>query len=180
HEHHLTTKLLGRHQIENAAMAIGIVEVLQEKGVQISSEAFSLGIAETQWPGRFEIVRQNPCVILDGAHNSDSCQKLVSTVREVFPNRFVTLILGLSHDKDKAQIIPILKSISSRWIWTKANHPRAAEFSDEVLAVDRDIPWEKTSSVKEALALAQRHVEENSVILVTGSLFVVAEAKKYV
>ncbi len=174
---HLKTKLLGRHQVVNAAVSIGIVEALEEKGFKISEQAVREGIKETIWPGRFEMVRSKPLVILDGAHNSGSSKVLAQTIKDLFPKEKVTIILGISKDKDRKGICRELRKIARQFILTKARHPRALDFKTvrkENLFAGVEVKY--TGNIKGAMNLALRQKEE--IIIVTGSLFIVAEARK--
>jgi dihydrofolate synthase/folylpolyglutamate synthase len=119
------TTLLGKHQMVNAAVAVGLAESLSRYGTLIGKKAIEGGIEETFWPGRFEIIGKSPYLILDCAHNPASCSVLAETVAEYFPQRKVILILGVSEDKDKRGICQALKPIAHEIILTRAGHPRA-------------------------------------------------------
>ncbi len=162
----LTAKLLGEHQLMNATVAIGLCTLLKKHGFLISSQAIRRGISETEWPGRFEIIQEDPKIIFDGAHNVASIQALIRTIQVYFPQKEITVIFGTSSDKNISKMIFELNKISCRCIFTKANHPRAFEFPNFV-------------SVPAALRLALAKSTRNDVILVTGSLFVVADARQY-
>jgi dihydrofolate synthase/folylpolyglutamate synthase len=174
----LKSRLLGIHQMANAAMAIGMVEALSFSGVNISPEAVKRGIAKARWPGRFEIVRKKPVVILDGAQNVASCQALKETLKEIFESKKVILVLGISQDKDLKGICKELEPIAKEIILTRSDNPRAAStdilknfFSQKAVICS-------TLSVKQALSLAFEKALKTDLILVTGSLFVVGEARK--
>lgn len=177
----LKMNLLGKHQMQNAAVAIGVVELLKNFGFAISSEDIYKGIQECFWPGRFEVVSDKPMVILDGAHNEASCEKLVDVVKELFPEKSVVLVLGFSRDKNKEAICKQLAKVSSKIVFTKADHPRSFEMTEEEL--DFCFPAQETfltSNIEEALNLAREKVSSDGIILVTGSLFVVSEARKMI
>lgn len=175
----LSTPLLGRHQAVNASVAIGIIESLQDMGFKIERNAIYDGIQNVVWPGRFEIVHKQPIVILDGAHNPDSCRTLVQSIQDIFPRKKVTLVLGISEDKDKNGIINELKKIVHQVILTRADHPRASQFTeDEINLFGQTINCITTESVAKAMDIAFRDTTEEEIILVTGSLFVVGEARE--
>ena len=175
----LETSLLGRHQMMNTAVALSMLESLQQQGFDMEPEAIQQGIAQTRWPGRFEIISQNPLIILDGAHNPASCRVLTDTVKEIFPNKKIILVLGISDDKDKIGICHQLNTIVHQVILTKSKHPRAYEFKNDEL---KDLFPAKNSSsipdVQEAIEFARDKVDPQSLVLVTGSLFVVGEARE--
>ncbi|MFA5059469.1 MAG: folylpolyglutamate synthase/dihydrofolate synthase family protein [Candidatus Omnitrophota bacterium] len=174
----LKTSLLGRHQIVNAATAIGMVESLSSKGFFIDASSIRQGIREALWPGRFEIIKKNPYIVLDGAHNKASAAILARTVKEIFKTRKVILILGISNDKDISGICRELGKIAKKIILTKAAHPRAFEFSDKD---KKRFPRKEVimaNDVKQAMDEALASSERNDIILVAGSLFIAAEARK--
>ncbi len=175
----LETKLLGEHQLTNAAVAVGVGEALSSFGFRISKSAVTRGIANAGWPGRFEVLKKNPFVILDGAHNPASAHALVKTVQKIFPGKKVVLILGISEDKDKNGIAKELNRIAKEIIFTQADHPRAGVFNDEEsknLFPGKEIV--KIEKVQEALKEALNRARKDEIILICGSLFVVGEARE--
>lgn len=174
----LSTHLLGRHQALNCAVAIGIVESLRSSGFNISPAAIKKGVENSIWPGRFEIIEHDPLIILDGAHNPGSCKVLASAIKDIFPKKKVTLILGISNDKDRRGICCELNLISNKVILTKSCHPRAFDFTKadaKDLFNHRDIIL--SESVKEAVDKALKETDREDIILVTGSFFTVGEAR---
>ncbi|MBU4334076.1 MAG: hypothetical protein KKD07_06510, partial [Candidatus Omnitrophica bacterium] len=170
--------LLGKHQAHNAAAAIGAVQSLKNFGFAISVEAIYKGIQKCFWPGRFEVFNEEPMIILDGAHNEASCSLLVDTITTLLPGKRVVLVLGFSRDKDKAAICRQLSKVASKVVFTKADHPRSSEIAEEDLKAF--FPYQEsfvTPNVEEALILAREKVEDDGIILIAGSLFVVSEAR---
>ncbi len=171
--------LLGKHQTLNAATAVGVVECLKDLGEKISITAIEEGLANVNWPGRFEVVQKQPLIILDCAHTIDSARAVVKTFQFIWADKKSILILGISDDKDKKAIGMELNKIADKVIVTKSNHPRACFFTEENLKL---IFFKKkccqTSNVKEALKLACRESVKGDIIFVTGSIFVVSEARK--
>jgi dihydrofolate synthase/folylpolyglutamate synthase len=176
----LSIPLLGAHQASNAATAYAALQIFDKYGLRINEEAIKLGFAKAFWPGRFEIIQNSPPVILDCAHNRDSALKLRLTLAEYYPGRQVILVFGASEDKDIqgmfAELLPSVKEM----IAVKSYHPRAigtdklvgmAQAYGNLVICFEDIP----DAVEKALELA----DNNSLVLVTGSIFVVAEARKY-
>ena len=169
----LEIPLLGRHQLENVAMAVRMVELLGRPLGQSVRE----GIGRTSWPGRCQLIDGNPPILLDGAQNAASAQILKETVEELFPGRKLTAIVGISTDKDLDGIAAALGPWIDRLILTKASSPRAE--SPQRLA-ERFQAWhahpELCASVSEALQRATAETYPEGLIVVTGSLFVVAES----
>jgi dihydrofolate synthase/folylpolyglutamate synthase len=176
----LSIPFLGSHQAVNAATAYAALEVFTQQGLPISREAIKRGFAKAFWPGRFEIVQHAPPVILDCAHNRDSALKLRLTLEDYYPGKPVILIFGASEDKDIqgmfAELMPIVKEL----IAVKSFHPRAIEpdklvemvesFGHQVFCIE---------NIPVALEKALQLVGKDGLVLVTGSIFVVAEARKY-
>jgi len=182
----LRLRLLGEHQVANAALAVGLVEAASLYGFNISEPAIRAGLYNTIWPGRCEIINRRPLVVLDGAQNlasalalkkaiSDNFICLPNRQRSVFSGRYkkIILVLGISADKDISGICKVFNSLADEIILTQANTKRAA--SAEKLAKYFRRKLYLTQSVKEAKILANRLAKKEDLILVTGSLFVVGE-----
>ena len=177
----LTIPLLGDFQGENAATAVAVSEVLGDRGVSLPAEALVSGLAEVSWPGRFQILRRKPVVLVDGAHNVASMRRLVGNISGYFRYNKLFIVFGTSVDKDVAGMAKEIASLSPRVIVTRSSHPRAASAEDAAAAFARNgVTPEVAPSVPEALALALSLAKENDLVVVTGSLFVVAEALKAV
>ncbi len=172
----LRIPLLGRYQIENAATAYA---ALKASGLNVSDEAIQKGFAEVQWPCRFEIVRREPPVILDSAHNIDSAEKLLQALEDYFPNRPVILIYGASEDKDVPGMFAAWKPRLSLIIATKADHPRALEPEQLLgLAQQAGVPAEAVTPVEAALTRAlELSAKDGNIVLSAGSMFVTAEVR---
>ena len=161
----LRLPLVGKHQRQNAAAAICAVEELEDLGWTIPPGAVGQGCAGVFWPGRMEVAARSPLVVLDSAHNAASAVVLSETVREVLDGKEIVLVVGVSADKDKNAICDALAGIARKVIFTKADHPRAGDIEG---AVD----------VKTALEAARATAGREGAVLVTGSIFVVCEARK--
>jgi len=173
----LTIPLLGSHQVENAAIAY---MALKTSGIPISDEAIQKGFSQVKWRARFEVVRRNPPVILDSAHNQDSFMKLRNTLDEHFPGKMVTLIFGASEDKNIPGMFAEMKAKIRRLIVTRADHPRALEPEKITgLADQAGLESEAVSPVEAALGRALELSEKDgSIVLSAGSMFVTAEVMR--
>jgi dihydrofolate synthase/folylpolyglutamate synthase len=171
--------LLGQHQIENAAIAFTALKI---SGIPISEAAVQKGFSEVKWRARFEVVRRDPPVIFDSAHNQDSFVKLRNTLEEHFPGKMVTLIFGASEDKNIPGMFAELKPKIRTLIVTRANHPRALEAEKIMELAARaglDAKREAASPVESALERALEISEKDgSIVLSAGSMFVTAEVMK--
>ncbi len=184
--------LLGRHQLANATIAIAMLAELNAQGVVISEQALREGLAAARWPGRFEVLQSRPALVVDSAHNADSARKLRVALAEWFPRpprRRLALVFGASHDKDingmlEAFLHPDLESgykPVDKVIVTRSGHPRSADptgLADLVRGLEADVPISVHDSVDSALTEALSWAGPDDLICVTGSIFVVAQARR--
>ena len=173
----LSIPLLGRYQLENAAVAVAALEVLAERGFKISRDSIVNGLAKVNWPGRLQILSRHPLLVVDGAHNPDSAQKLKQSLEQYFNFDRAILVIGVSCDKDIAGIVSELAPLFGKVIVTRSRHPRAmapppivAEFTRHGAEV------EVAEDVSTALSLALGMAGARDLVCVAGSLFVVGEA----
>jgi len=170
----LSLPLLGRHQVENAAVAYGALQALRGQGLPLAAQAIRQGFSAVQWPGRFDIMRRRPYLVLDGAHNRDSAQKLARAVQDYFPGRAVTLIFGASSDKDVSGMLDELLAPGvgvRRAILTQAVHPRAQDPEELAEMVNaHGLRPEVAASVEQAVTLSLDGAKPEDVILACGSL----------
>jgi dihydrofolate synthase/folylpolyglutamate synthase len=168
--------LLGAHQLLNASVAMAALQVANERGLTISDEAIRHGLETVQWPGRLEVLSHDPLLVVDGAHNGDSAQKLALALREVFHVDRWTLVVGISADKDIAAILDGLLPVSGRVIVTRASNSRAANVATIGAQItDRGVEPAQAATVAEAIDLA---LKDGSPVIITGSLFTVADARE--
>jgi len=176
-DYKLSIPLLGQYQLENAAVAVAALEVLAEKGFKISRDSIVNGLAKVNWPGRLQILSRHPLLVVDGAHNPDSAQKLKQSLEQYFNFSRAILVIGVSCDKDIAGIVSELAPLFGKVIVTRSRHPRAmapppivAEFARHGAEV------EVAEDVSTALTLALGMAGARDLVCVAGSLFVVGEA----
>jgi dihydrofolate synthase/folylpolyglutamate synthase len=180
------TALQGVFQRENARLATGAALLLRDAGLPIDDAAIAAGLATTEWPGRMEIVRGAPPIVLDGAHNGDSAHKLVESLDAAFPGRRLVLVLGTTRDKDITRILAELVPRAGALVLTRSQHPRAQKDLEELASAaapllrngDDPASMVLTSDVPEALDRARELARPEDLICVTGSLFVVAAARE--
>ena len=175
----LEIPLLGHHQAENAATAFAALQVARGAGLDIEPGAIRQGFSEVKWPGRFEILQHDPILLLDAAHNRDSALKLRLAVDDYFPGKTVLLVYGASEDKDVdgmfTELLPRIREV----IATQSIHPRALE--PEAIVAKAQQHGSQAQAIpllEDALAEALRRAEPDTVVLVTGSVFVVAAARQ--
>ncbi len=163
--------LPGRHQIENAVTAI-----LASRSLGTTQAALQSGLAETRWPGRLERLTREPDLILDGAHNPAGARALAAHIREFYSGREVWLVYGAMRDKAVEEVTEILFPLAQRLILTAPDFPRALR-PEAVLELTDHPAVTLTGSVSEAIEAARR-APPAAVVFVTGSLYLVGEARK--
>lgn len=163
----ITCPLAGEHQLANAITAVLACEAL---GVPPQ------GIAEARWPGRLEVVAPNPDILLDGAHNPAGARALARYLESFYPHRRRWMIFGAMRDKAIEEIGGILFPLADELIFTAANYSRSLR--PEAL---REIAGRGSvaASVGEALEIMRAGVTPDDLVIITGSLFLVGEAREH-
>ena len=157
--------LAGEHQVDNAVTA---ALALQTLGISPA------GIAETRWPGRLEHISPNPDIVLDGAHNPAGARALMRYLERFYPDRKRWIIFGAMRDKAVAEMGAILFPLADELILTAADSPRSMTPEDLTALAGRG---RAAANIGAALELVAREAEADDVIIVTGSLFLVGEAR---
>ncbi|MEP7212441.1 MAG: folylpolyglutamate synthase/dihydrofolate synthase family protein [Acidobacteriota bacterium] len=170
--------LLGKHQIENAATAINIIQSLKyDCGLDVDDRFIVEGLEKARHPGRLEYQGR---YLFDGAHNIGGANALADYLNE-FEKRPIIMVFGAMSDKNVGEIARILFPLANKIILTKPANSRAigadqlAAFSPKSVPANEII---KTDTVSEALRIAEILSSDNKIILVTGSLYLVGEAKR--
>lgn len=175
----LKLPLLGEHQLENAAMAIGLAWGVGEKlRVKISDAAVKQGVLDVSWPGRLEKISDRPRTLVDGAHTKDSMRRLLEGLSRHFHYSRLVIVLGLAEDKDVTAILDELLPASDAVIATESGHTRAlpaAKIAEAAEGLDKPVRVEK--DFETALAAARAEAGEDGLVVVTGSLYLVARAR---
>lgn len=177
--HRYWIPLLGEHQLANATTAVAVAELLPGLGIYISEEAIAQGLRQVRWPGRLEILSRAPFLVVDGAHNGDSAEKLVAAMRELFRYRQMILVFGALVGHSVPDMLDALLPAADKVILTRANRLRAVATSDllcEVCARHREA--EVTETVAEALEKALSLASPDDLICATGSLSIVTEIRE--
>jgi len=169
--------LRGIHQSRNAALALGMMERIETKGFPHTTGQIREGLKKAQWPGRMQIIQENPTILLDGAHNVGAVKALARSIQKDFSYEKMILIIGIMADKDIAALLRAIVPISDHVLYTRPIYARAADPS--VLkenAPPLNIPGEIIPSLAKALNRAKALATPRDLIVVCGSLFTVGEA----
>jgi dihydrofolate synthase/folylpolyglutamate synthase len=165
-------RLIGSHQIENAALAIKTVETLQYLGYEITMESIRKGLLDTKWKGRFSILSQHPFFIIDGAHNEAAAKRLKESLELYFPKKRIIYIMGMFKDKEYEKVAKITVPLADYVITiTPPNGERAldAECLKEVVE-KYQFGVESAGSIEEAVKRSYELAHEDDVIIAFGSL----------
>ena len=175
-----STKMLGKHQLDNAALAIMTAKRL---GVN-NNELIARTVHDTVWQGRLEIMSNAPLVVIDGAHNTAGMTALAEAIREYWQGYEIVAVIGMLADKERAEALATLLPLVSRVIVTKVPNIRAGnwEYLAEICE-NYNIPVIKQEFVDDAceagLAAVKSIAKPKKMLLVTGSLYMIADARAY-
>lgn len=176
----LHTGLQGNHQIDNAGLVLAACELLNKSKAEISLKSIRRGLEKNYWPGRLEIVSDNPLIILDGAHNLIATRRLVKYLSKNLSRRKITLVAGILDDKPYSSMIKTLCSVCYRAILTQPRINRALLPEKLYLAAKEVISDIKIiPDVSHAIKHAIETTPENDAICIAGSLYLVGEAIEY-
>lgn len=172
--------LVGRHQAENLKTALATLEILRKSGaVKLDREALYEGLKRARQPGRFEVISEDPLVIIDGAHNEAGAQALKETMAQHFAGKKILLVAGILADKEIDSIVKFLTKITDHIIVTEPDNPRklAAEKLAEHVA-DFGVAAEVVSDVEAAVHRAKELADGYDVILFAGSLYLIGDVRR--
>ncbi len=174
----LFIKLLGRHQVYNTASALGVVELLKQKGkLDCSPDKVRAALAGCQCPARVEVVQEDPFVILDTAHTPESMAALVEALRSHFPAYNIVMIFGCSQDKNYGAMLGMLSEISDEIILTRSASPRSVP--TERLAKNAvKAGFSKIKEVGDTERAVREGLDTSSdqkLVCITGSFFLAGE-----
>ena len=177
----LSCTLAGRHQLDNAACALALLEAAGERAEQVHEPVIRLGLQAVRWEGRLECIDRDPVVVLDGAHNPAAATALAGYLREYAHDHAgarIILVLGMMRDKDYVSFVKSFQSLVSEIILTQASLARSATVRELRASLGGwTQPIFDAPSPAAALALARTHATARDMICVTGSLMLLGELK---
>lgn len=175
----LTLPLDGSYQRANAGLALSACLKLKESGLKIEDKHLRKGLERVCWEGRLETVASHPTIILDCAHNEESVRNMTMELRENFKFTRCFFVLGLMQDKNIDEVIRILSQLGDHFFLVPVNPPRGE--APEKLAEKLESygkPSQIFETVSNALQAVKKIASQNDLICITGSIFLVATAKK--
>jgi len=177
----LYTPLLGAHQVENCAAALGALDLLRQRGaLSMEERALAAGVASCAWPARVEVLQREPTLILDSAHTVESIHALTDALDTHFPGREVCFVFGCSADKDYNAMLSHLAGRCKRLLTTRCDSPRAAD-AGELARVARRAGCRGAEPVLPPTEASNRCLSlagATDVTCVTGSVFLAGEVRK--
>lgn len=173
---HLAMK--GAHQIKNATLAYAIVEYLKQKRIfSISDVNIYRGMKQAFWKGRFEVIHENPAIILDGAHNLEGMTQLCETVKSFYPTQRRLFMVSVLKDKDYEKMFNLIDEVADHVYFTTFDYPRAQSAKEQHESYNR-----LNSSYEEDFQELMDHllgeVEVDECLVITGSLYFISEVRK--
>ncbi|MDF2943240.1 MAG: hypothetical protein K0S01_2098 [Herbinix sp.] len=170
-------QLLGRHQIENALLAICTAKMLQQLGYLLTENSIKNGLTQAKWRGRFEIIARNPYMIIDGAHNEDAALQLKKAIQMYFADRRIIFIMGIFADKNYRKVLKITAPLAEVIITITPNNSRALPSS--LLAIEAKKYGTgaviDAGTIQNAIQYAQQEAGIDDVIIAFGSLSFLGE-----
>jgi len=177
---HLQVPLFGEHQAINCGLALAVIDKLKTRGIPINDSKAMEGLAKTTLAGRMELVNQTPRVLVDGAHNAASLDALIKSIGQHIPYDSMVVIFGCCADKDVSGMLERIAGGADKVIFTGVNNIRSS--NPEELAQRYTELYGKMAqvapSLEDALSIANRAVSKEDLICITGSFYLVGEAKK--
>ncbi len=176
---HLRVPLHGRHQAINCGLALAMLDKLKSSGYKIDNGKATEGLSRVSLPGRMEMICNDPRIMIDAAHNAASMKALIYAVGQNIPYDSMVMIFGCNNDKDIRGILENLQYGADKVIFTRSNSPKAAppqELADMYIEISGRM-CQTALSLGDALAIAKSAVSREDLILITGSFYLIGQAK---
>ncbi len=177
----LKIHMLGDYQVENATLALAVVEGLIAEGVRIPEAAVRRGLAAVRWPGRLEMISQEPRILLDGAHNPQATQALRRALQNDLSFHRLILVLGILQDKDIPAVAEPLLPLADQLIVTRPSDVRGEDPHDLASRIGAAGPAPQVCEhIPAAVGKALSLYDQGDLIVITGSLYTVGEARDFI
>lgn len=177
----LKIKLLGKHQINNAATAIEVVLALEKYGFNIDKSNLVNGLINTRWQCRLELVSTKPKIFIDGAHNVDGINTVAEFFKTNFKGKKIKFIFGVLKDKNYKEMIGKIAPIAESIFTVSPKNERALDAQTLSEAIkEYNIKTKACSSIEEAIDLVLWESVDSSIICICGSLYYVGEARNLI
>jgi len=175
----LSLALRGRHQRNNAAVALGALEVARS-AFPVSRAILREALATVSWPGRFEVMRERPTVVLDGAHNGEGVKALVETIEDFRQGRRIKLLFASMEDKEWRLMLNTLVDMVDEVVLTRVSMERSADPKQLASHVAGRVPYRVIDDARQALGSLLANARPEDIVLVAGSLYLLGEVRPVV
>ncbi len=170
--------LLGEYQVHNAAVVLDTVEVLRRRGWNIPEDAVVQGLDRARWPGRMELVRRAPDVILDGGHNPQCMEALARALGELYPEKKLVFLTGVLADKNWSAMVGELLPLAKEFVAITPDSPRAMPARDLAEYMENQgVKAVSCETVQEGVDRAMEAAGPEGAVCVCGSLYIIGEAR---
>lgn len=170
----VNTRLIGRYQVANAALALSALGRVRERFPRLTPEGVRKGMEAARWPGRLEVLSLTPTVVLDGGHNRDGVRKLAESVRELWPERSVGIVYAVMRDKDYGACLELLQSLSPALYVAAVPGVARSLPAAELLEAAEGFSWRSAPRAFDTpLEAVEAAMAENELVLVCGSLYLI-------
>jgi dihydrofolate synthase/folylpolyglutamate synthase len=160
------------YQLRNALLAVTAAEVLRDKGWRLPEEAIRRGLAQARWPGRMEVIRPaDPVILLEGAHNPQGAAAAAETLRALFPDRKLVLLLGMLADKDVEGVLEAVVPLAEAVVTVTPPSPRALDAEALRRRLPYGIPGCACLSIEEGVQTAAMAAGPGGAVCALGSLY---------
>lgn len=177
----LELSLLGSYQLKNAALVLGCVNILRQKGWDITDHAVREGLKTVNWPGRFELLSDSPVFLLDGAHNPDGTSAAADSLKAVYPDKKFVFLTGVMADKDVESLFAPLIDIAECFITVTPDNPRSMP-SDKLSMILKSMSANALScpTIDSGINTAIDIAGTDGAICAIGSLYMAGAIRSYV
>ncbi|MCK4998739.1 MAG: bifunctional folylpolyglutamate synthase/dihydrofolate synthase [Anaerohalosphaera sp.] len=177
---HLRVPLPGAHQALNCGLALAMLDKLKVQGFEINDEKAIRGLDGVTMLGRMEIIKNDPRIIVDAAHNAASIKALIQAIGQHVPYDSMVMIFGCNSDKDVHGMLTELQYGADKVIFTRSNSPKAV-YPQDLADMYTEIcgkMYQTAMTLREAVRIAENAVAREDLICVTGSFYLVGQAKQ--
>lgn len=178
----LSLALLGSYQFKNVQLVLDTIDELKSQSYDIPDEAVRDGLMNVRWPGRFEVLRRYPLVIIDGAHNPSGAGELAECIKDYLPGKKIHFVMGVLADKDYGAMLDALAPFAKRFTAVTPESYRAlsGEKLKEIIETEYHIPAKAAPTIKDGVLSAAMHQDPRETVIIFGSLYQVAEVREIV
>jgi dihydrofolate synthase/folylpolyglutamate synthase len=176
HFSNIQLALRGRHQRANASVALAALE-LSEEWFPVDETSLRRGLQTVDWPGRLEVMFEQPTVVLDGAHNMEGIRALVDEMNDFRRGRKIRLLFATMVDKEWQLMLGALSKVVDEVVFTRVEMERSADPDQLAQTVGEEIPHRTIHNSQVALRTLLGEARSEDIILVAGSLYLLGEIR---